>query len=54
MRCISVLSLAALVGVTVAQLQSTTTKRDMSLSCLIFEDLSFYDMRPIQSKTNDY
>ena len=55
MRCISALSLAAFVSLSMAQQKSSTTaKRDVSLSCLVFQDLSFYDIRPIQSKTNDY
>ena len=54
MRFISFLSLAALLGINSATQKSISTNRDLSLSCLAFEDLSFFDVRPLQSKINDY
>lgn len=53
MRFISVLALAC-AGHIVAAQQPKQTTRDMSISCLVYESMSFYDMRPIQSTGADY
>ena len=53
MRFISVLALASVGQVILAQKPVKTT-RDMSISCLVYESLTFYDLRPIQSTGLDY
>jgi|LauGreDrversion4_2_1035121.scaffolds.fasta_scaffold327171_1 hypothetical protein len=52
MRVISVLALAS-AGFISAQ-QTTTTTRDLSISCLVYEGLSYYDLRKIQATGIDY
>lgn len=53
MRFISVLALAS-VGQVISAQQPVKTNRDMSISCLVYESLTFYDLRPIQSTGADY
>ena len=53
MRFNSVLALAYAGHIVSAQ-QPKQTTRDMSISCLVYESMSFYDMRPIQSTGADY
>ena len=56
MRFISVLGLVLVcAGQAIpAQLQQVSTTRDLSISCLVYESLTFYDLRPIQSTGADY
>lgn len=53
MRLISVLALASAGQIITAQ-QSATSTRDLSISCLVYEGLSFYDLRKIQATGLDY
>ena len=43
----SVLAAGALISL--ASTQSTDPKKDVSISCLIYDDLSFYDLRTLQN-----
>ena len=59
MRLISVLALASAGQIILAQQQQkqqqlATTSRDLSISCLIYEGLSFYDLRKMQNSDIDY
>ena len=58
MRLISVLALASAGQIILAQQQKqqqlATTSRDLSISCLIYEGLSFYDLRKMQNSDIDY
>jgi hypothetical protein len=57
MRLISVLALASAGHLILAQQQQTqqlATSRDLSISCLVYEGLSFYDLRKMQNSDIDY
>lgn len=56
MRLISVLALASAGQIIFAQRQplQLATSRDLSISCLVYEGLSFYDLRKLQSPEIDY
>ena len=34
--------------------QSAPKTQDLSFSCLLYDDLSFYDFRALQNKAGDY
>ena len=53
MRLISVLALAS-AGQIISAQQQVTSSRDLSISCLVYEGLSFYDLRKIQATGLDY
>ena len=52
-RILSFLSLALLLPASFSTPLSETTN-DLSFSCLVYDDLSFYDLRPLQNKLSDY
>jgi tRNA G37 N-methylase TrmD len=56
MRLISVLALASAGQIVFAQQQAQqlATSRDLSISCLVYEGLSFYDLRKLQNPEIDY
>ena len=58
MRTLSAGSIFSVLGTVMllsqAQETLTTQSKDVSILCLIYDDLSLYDLRPIQSTAKDY
>jgi hypothetical protein len=50
MRKISALTSLLLFAISSSQ----PIKKDVSISCLVYDDLSFYDLRGIQNQAKDY
>jgi hypothetical protein len=46
--------LALIFGTKLVKAATTSEQKDLSFSCLIYEDLSFYDFRALQNKAGDY
>ena len=54
MTVASLAVLSTLSYTTLAQKSSSSESDLLSLSCLIYDDLSFYDLRGLQNKKQDY